>query len=148
MSPWFCTPGSGSKRHGLVLLTFVLSSYELLLEPCFQLGHSHTATCVKFHCRWPICWRCPRLPGRLGQCLGTVPCHRRFGNSIGGKAHRHPPRRSQIAGFPSSNTNTSANVLLGEVQAVLQLSMKGGCLCSHPTQVRLHSRFPLSLSPP
>ena len=58
-----------------------------------------TAPCIKLQCLRPDCWRCPRLSGCLGQCSGTVSCHQRFGNSIGGKAHQRTPRGSKIEGF-------------------------------------------------
>ena len=114
---------------------------ELLLEPCFHLEPVFkTVSRIKFNAVGQSAGFAPGYLVAWASVLGTVSCHRRFGDSIGGKAHRHTPRRLQIEGSSSSNTNTSANVLLGEVQAVLQLSMKGRCLCStHPILVRLHS---------
>ena len=150
MSPGFCTPGSGSKRHGLVLLTFVLSSQRTALGTMLSLGATLTTVSrIKFNAVGQSAGIAPGYLVAWASVLGTVSCHRRFGNSIGGKAHRHIPRRSQIEVSSSSNTNTSANVLLGEVQAVLQLSMQGGCLCSiHPTLVRLYACLLPSLSLP
>ena len=123
---------------------------ELLLEPCFHLESIFTTVSrIKFNAVGQSAGIAPGYLVAWASVLGTVSCHRRFGNSIGGKAHRRTPRRSQIEGFSSSNTNTSANVPLGEVQADLQMSMQGECLCStHPTLACLHSCSLLFLSPP
>ena len=95
-----CLSSACCKNPRLTLMSHLFwHRNELILVSCFQLvpysplHHASSSSAVAKSAGI--------APGYLvawASVLGTVSCHRRFGNSIGGKAHRRTPRRSQMEG--------------------------------------------------